>query len=91
VDGVQVKAGDFIGLMDDKVILAGPDLEPVIEDMVARLLEGGRSLLTALIGDEENAEEATAVLDKLRDIYSLVDFDLHEGGQPFYPVLLSAE
>jgi DAK2 domain fusion protein YloV len=54
VDGLQVKAGEFIGLMDDTVIVAGGDLEPVIVDVVARLLEGGRSLLTALLGDEGN-------------------------------------
>ena len=91
VDGVQVKAGDFIGLMDDKVVTAGPELERVVEDVVGRLLDGDRSLLTALIGDEENAEQAEAILDKLRLAYPQVDFDLHDGGQPFYPVLLSAE
>jgi dihydroxyacetone kinase-like predicted kinase len=91
VDGVQVKAGDFIGLMDDKVVTAGPELERVVEDVVGRLLDGDRSLLTALIGDEENAEQAEAILDELRLAYPQVDFDLHDGGQPFYPVLLSAE
>jgi uncharacterized protein len=91
VDGVQVKAADFIGLMDDKVIVAGAELEPVLDDVVARLLDCGRGMLTALIGDAENAYQAVAVLDKLRDKYPLVEIDLHEGGQPFYPVLLSAE
>jgi DAK2 domain fusion protein YloV len=91
VDGVQVKAGDFIGLMDDKVVTAGPELERVVEDVVGRLLDGDRSLLTALIGDEENVEQAEAILDELRLAYPQVDFDLHDGGQPFYPVLLSAE
>ena len=51
VDGVQVKAGDFIGLIDDKVVVAAPDLEPVVDDVVARLLDGGREMLTALIGE----------------------------------------
>ena len=91
VDGVQVKAADFIGLMDDRVVVAGAELEPVLDDVVARLLDGGRGMLTALIGDEENAYQAVAVLDKLRGKYPLVEIDLHEGGQPFYPVLLSAE
>jgi DAK2 domain fusion protein YloV len=91
VDGVQVKAADFIGLIDDKVVVAGAELEPVVDDVVARLLDGGRGLLTALIGAEESADRAAAALEKLRAKYPLVDIDLHEGGQPFYPVLLSAE
>jgi DAK2 domain fusion protein YloV len=91
VDGVQVKAADFIGLIDDKVIVAGAELEPVVDEVVARLLVGGRGLLTALIGAVESSDQAVAALDKLRDKYPLVEIDLHEGGQPFYPVLLSAE
>lgn len=91
VDGVQVKAADFIGLIDDKVIVAGGELESVVDDVVARLLDGGRGLLTALVGDEENADRAVAALENLRDRYPLVEIDLHRGGQPFYPVLLSAE
>ncbi len=91
VDGVQVKAGDFIGLIDDRVVVAGDDLEPVIGDVAARLLEGGRGLLTALIGGEETGERAAAALEDLRPAYPSVEMDVHLGGQPYYPVLLSAE
>jgi uncharacterized protein len=91
VDGVQIKAGDFIGLVDDRVLAAAVELEPVVKDVVARLLDGDRGLLTALLGAEENAERVAATLEKLREVYPTVEIDLHQGGQPFYPVLLSAE
>ncbi len=90
-DGVQIKAGDFIGLVNDRVVAAGDELEPVIADVVGRLLDGGRGLLTALLGAEEEAERAAAALERLRETYPSVEIDLHQGGQPFYPVLLSAE
>jgi dihydroxyacetone kinase-like predicted kinase len=44
-----------------------------------------------LLGDEQNARRAAAAADRLRDRYPGVEVDVHEGGQPFYPVLLSAE
>jgi uncharacterized protein len=91
IDGVQIKTGDFIGLVDDRVVVAAGQLEPVIDDVVGRLLDGGRGLLTALLGDDERAQQAAAALEKLRDGYPEVEIDLQEGGQPFYPVLLSAE
>jgi fatty acid kinase len=91
VDGVQVRAADFIGLIDDRVVAAAGELEPVVDDVVGRLLNEGRGLLTALLGDEEDAARAAAALEKLRETYPSVEIDLHEGGQPFYPVLLSAE
>jgi DAK2 domain fusion protein YloV len=92
VDGVQIKAGDFIGLINDRVVAAGDELEPVIADVVGRLLDGGgRGLLTALLGAEQEAERAAAALERLRETYPSVEIDLHQGGQPLYPVLLSAE
>jgi dihydroxyacetone kinase-like predicted kinase len=91
IDGVKVKATDFIGLVDDRVVVAGTELEPVMVDVVGRLLAGGRTVLTALLGEEENAKIAAATLEGLRETYPLVEIDVHRGGQPFYPVLLSAE
>ena len=91
IDGIQVRTGEFIGLVDDHVVVAAAELEPVVADVADRLLEGGRGLLTALLGDDENAEGAAAVLEKLRAAYPSVEIDIHQGGQPFYPVLLSAE
>ncbi len=91
VDGVQIKAADFIGLIDERVVVAAGQLEPVVADVVCRILNGNRGLLTALLGEEEDAERAAAALEKLRETYPSVEMDLHQGGQPFYPVLLSAE
>jgi len=91
IDGLRINAEDFIGLIDDRVVVAGDELEPVVADVVGRLLSGGRGLLTALLGDEEDAERAAAAVEKLRETYPSVEIDLHRGGQPFYAVLLSAE
>jgi DAK2 domain fusion protein YloV len=91
VDGVQIKAQDFIGLVEDRVVIASHELEPVVEEVAARLLNGGREVLTALLGDDPNADRVAEVVDRLRARYPGVEIDLHQGGQPFYPLLLSAE
>jgi hypothetical protein len=33
----------------------------------------------------------TAMVDRLRTLYPTLEIEVHDGGQPFYPVLLSAE
>jgi dihydroxyacetone kinase-like predicted kinase len=91
VDGVQIKEGDFIGLISERVVVSERALEPVLTEVLARVLDGGRGLLTALLGDEDEAERVAAILEKLRQAYPTVEMELHRGGQPFYPVLLSAE
>lgn len=91
VDGVQIKAQDFIGLVEDHVVVASHQLESVVGEVVARLLDGGREMLTALLGDDDNALRVGEMVDRLRARYPGVEIDVHEGGQPFYPLLLSAE
>ena len=91
VDGVQVKAGDFIGLVEDEVVSSSSDLRTVVQSVLSRLLDGSREVLTVLVGEGEEAGRALEVVEALRDAHEGVEIDVHEGGQPFYPLLLSAE
>lgn len=91
VDGVDVKAGDFIGLIDDHVIVSDPRMATVVDEVVSALLEGGREMLTALVGEGDEASQAATAIEGLREKYPLVEIDVQFGGQPFYPVLLAAE
>ncbi len=92
VDGVQIKAADFIGLVDDQVVVAAarPGAGGGSRSS-ARLLDGGREMLTVLIGDERAPSRRAAALERLRERYPSVEIDVHEGGQPSIPCLLSAE
>ena len=90
VDGVQIKVGDFIGLVDEKVIVASRDLEPVVDEVAAVLLTDGREMLTVLLGGDDPTE-ATRAAEHLKETHSTDEIDIYDGGQPFYPLLLSAE
>jgi DAK2 domain fusion protein YloV len=91
VDGVKVKVDDFIGLIDDKVVVSAPGLGEVVETVVERLLADDREMLTVLLGEGEMSEQARAAVEQIRERYPKVELDVHEGGQPFYPLLLVAE
>ncbi|MCL5736057.1 MAG: DAK2 domain-containing protein [Actinobacteria bacterium] len=91
VDGVNVKTQDFIGLVDDRVVASSPDLAAVVAQVAARLLSGGREIMTALVGEGEEASQAAGALEVVRAAHPEVEIELHEGGQPYYPLLLSAE
>jgi len=88
---VEIKAQDFIGLVEDKVVVASRDLEAVIEALAGRMLAGRQETLMALVGDDDDAGRAVEALERVSAKYPGVEVDVHEGGQPFYPLLLSAE
>jgi dihydroxyacetone kinase-like predicted kinase len=77
--------------MDEHVVVASPDMDEVLTDLLQRLLEDGRETLTVLLGAGEDAREAERLIEEARERYPLVEIDLHHGGQPFYPVLFAAE
>lgn len=91
VDGIQVKTDDYIGLIDDHVVVASRDLEAVMDDLAERLLQGEREMLTVLLGAGGEAERAREAVERLQQRYPGVEMDVHDGGQPHYPVLLAAE
>jgi DAK2 domain fusion protein YloV len=91
VDGLKVRAGDYIGLVDDHVVVAAAGLSEVIDGLLTRLLRDGRETLTVLLGTDEDAKQAASLIDGARERYPSVEIDVHEGGQPYYPALLAAE
>jgi fatty acid kinase len=89
VDGVSIRQGAWLGLVDGAVVANEDSLDPVLEAVVGRLLEGERSILTVLLG--EGAPPAAHLEDVVGRLYPDVELDVHDGGQPHYPLLLSAE
>ncbi len=89
VHGVAVREGDYLALLDGAAVAAGPRFDEVTRSLLDRLLAEPRDVLTVLTG--EDAPPLNGVLDEIQQRHPELDLDLHEGGQPHYPLLLSAE
>jgi len=88
IDGVSVREGAWLGLVDDRAVASGDDFETVVEDVVERVLDGSRELLTLVTGEEE--PDVTALVERVQHRFG-VDVEVHPGGQPHYPLLIFAE
>jgi fatty acid kinase len=89
LDGVQVRRGAWLGLADGAAVASGDDFEAVATEVVERLLGDGREILTLLTG--QDAPSLDALLARIGELHPHVEVDVHAGGQPHYPLLLSAE
>jgi hypothetical protein len=89
LDGVDVRKGAWLGLADGAAVASSPDFEAVATAVAERLLDGGREVLTLLTGEDE--PELDGLLRLLQERHPTVELDVHPGGQPHYPLLLSAE
>jgi uncharacterized protein len=90
VDGVEVREGEFLGLVDDRAVVSSADLDVVVHEVVDRVLTEGRSYLTILTG--EDAPRLDGLLPAIKARHADLEvLDVHEGGQPHYPLLLVAQ
>jgi DAK2 domain fusion protein YloV len=89
LDGVAVKAGQFLGLVDERAVAAGPAFAEVARAVAERLLAEPRELLTLLTG--EDVPELDGLVEELGEGHPGLAIDVQPGGQPHYPLLLSAE
>ena len=90
IDGVDIREGAYLGLVDDVAVASGPDLDAVVHEVVDRVLAGGQTFLTILTGEDAPPLDGllTALEERHPDLEAL---DVHEGGQPHYPLLVVAQ
>lgn len=89
LDGVKIRKGDFLGLVDETAVAAAEDMASVVEEVVARVLSGKRDWLAILRG--EDAPPLDGLVAAVERDHPGISIEVHEGGQPHYPLLLVAE
>jgi len=89
LDGVSVRKGKWLGFADGLPVAGGETFDEVARAVVSSLLAQPRGLLTLLTGDDAPALDA--LLAELAASYPELELEVHEGGQPHYPLLLAAE
>jgi fatty acid kinase len=87
--GREVRSGAYLGLVEGEPATGGEDFEETAEAVLERLLAEPRGVLTILTG--EGAPDVDGLLDRLSERHPEIEIDVHEGGQPHYHLLLSAE
>ena len=89
LDGIDVRKGQWLGLAGESAVAGGESFDEVARTVLSRLLDEPRGVLTLLTGDE--APPLNGLLDELHVEHPDLEVEVHDGGQPHYPLLLSAE
>jgi fatty acid kinase len=89
LDGIEISKGSFLGLVDGVAVVAARDVETAALEVVERVLAGERGWLGILTG--EDAPSLDGLLEAVERAHPDVDVEVHEGGQPHYPLLVVAE
>ena len=91
IDGVKITEGDFLGMIDGKIVISNPDIVETSLDTLEKMITEDTEIVTILAGEGGSVEQAEALTAKLVERYPDLEFEIHQGDQPVYPYLFSAE
>lgn len=91
IDGLNVAAGQVIGLLDGKLCCCGATAAEVVPELLARMAAADAELITLYRGEEVDETAAAAMVESLSSRYPDAAIELVDGGQPHYDYLIGVE
>ena len=91
IGSVHVREGDFIGVVNGDLAVAGQDITRVLHDTLQRMNIGDYELLTLYYGENVTHEEARQTAKSIKERHSHLEIEVVDGGQPYYAYIISAE
>ena len=91
IDGVKITEGDFLGMIDGKIVISNPDILATSLATLEQMINEDTEIVTILTGEDGSAEQAQAFAAQLSDKYPELEIEIHQGDQPVYPYIFSVE
>ena len=88
---VTVREGDFIGVINGNLSVAGQDIQLVLQDTLKRIHIDDYEIVTLYYGADVTVEEAQETSRRIKEHYSHLEIEVMNGGQPYYAYIVSAE
>ncbi|MBS4804065.1 MAG: DAK2 domain-containing protein [Clostridium sp.] len=91
MDGIEIKEGNMLGLVEGKIKKVGESHCKVAEEVLEEMIDEDSELITIFYGSDISEEEAESFTEKLEEKYPDLDVQCYEGAQPLYYFLLAVE
>ena len=91
IDGLELSAGDIIGLDEKSILAKGTSVEETTEELIGKLITDEMCNITLFYGQDIREKDALALAEKLASKYPNCEVSALEGGQPVYYYIISME
>ncbi len=91
IDGVNVREGQVIGLLNGKLAVSSDSLEHACLEFLEKANAADYELITLFYGEDLKNLEANRIADLVREKYPAQEIEVQEGGQPHYQFIISIE
>jgi len=91
MDGVEIKAGDILGLLEGKISKVGQNPYEICYDLINEMVNDESELISIYYGDGSKEEEVNALVGRIESQYKELDVQCNCGQQPLYYFIVSVE
>lgn len=91
IDGVQVKDGQIIVLLNGKLVAAASDLWEGCQAFLEQAGAEDCEIVTLFYGEDLPKRVASEIADQIREAYAHLEVEIQDGGQPHYQFIISME
>lgn len=93
IDGLAIHENDWLGMIDNKIVVSEKDIHDVLTQTFAKMLADNEDaeIVSLYIGADGSRKLAEKLSAELSETYPDVEIEIFDGGQPVYPYLFSVE
>lgn len=91
IDGINIKEGNILGLIEGKIQEVGENMFEVCENVIKHMLKEESELITIFYGKDCEEEKVNEFVSSLEGKYPDLDIQSYNGQQPLYYFIVSVE
>jgi hypothetical protein len=90
-EGLEINNGDYMGLLDKKIVVSLPGKMETIKALLTMMMENEDAEILTVISGEEATDESDAEIIEFVEENSDLEIDLQKGDQPVYSYIFGLE
>ncbi|MCL2616869.1 MAG: DAK2 domain-containing protein [Defluviitaleaceae bacterium] len=91
LNGNTIAQGDILGIINNEIVTSSKSVTECAAQVLDMLMTGDRSLLSIYSGQDISEDDAQALVRECEAKFPDIDLEFHNGGQPLYYYIFSAE
>ena len=91
MDGIEIKEGDMLGLVEGKIKKVGEDYFEVAKEILESMIDDESELITIFYGSDVEENKIEDFIAELEEKYEDFDIQCYKGDQPLYYFIMSVE
>ncbi len=89
-EGMEIKAGDYMGIMEKDIVVSTKDKMEATKTLIQQLIDDDSEIVTLIYGEGVSDEEAENLTQFVEETYN-VEVELTNGKQPVYSYIIGVD